>query len=312
MLVKGFGINADAGWLDGDLALLEKDLAYYAEAGFTHVEIPVHGVGAVCNGVLLRERVRELCRLLACFPLKYTVHSPNPLNLMNLDDRETEHRLLISSIEFARLIGAGILVCHSGRYRPEESFGLPRQPMSLRAEEKMWQAEVEALQEMSRLAADAGVLLGMENARPYLDGSPYCYAERPEELVKLIRAVDRQNVGITLDLGHAYLASRFYGFDFLRAVRAAAPYVRHLHIHDNFGKVIASYEKKQPELAAKGRGDLHLPPGWGEIPLRDVFRLLDNYEGVLTMELRPRYRQYAGEALAALRDLCANVPVDNI
>ena len=117
---------------------------------------------------------------------------------MKLGDRETEHRLLISSIEFARLIGAGILVCHSGRYWPEENFGLPRQPISLRAEEKMWQAEVAALQEMSRLAAEAGVLLGMENARPYLDGSPYCYAKRPEELVKLIRAVDRQNVGRVL------------------------------------------------------------------------------------------------------------------
>ena len=299
------GINSDAGRLDGNLTLLEEDLGRFQTVGFTHVELSVHGVGAMVNGALLPERVKEVCRILAGFDLHYTVHAPNPLNLMNQTDPATEKRLLASSIEFAGAVGAEILVCHSGRYRPEEHFGLPRPPLSLRDEERLWAAEVRALQELSPVAAACGVRLCLENARPYLDGSPYCYAEHLDELLRMVRAVDRENVGVTLDVGHAYLAARFYGFDFMQAVREIRPCVRHIHLHDNFGKACASYEKKQYELVAAGRGDLHLPPGWGEIPMREMFELLDDYSGVVLLELRPRYGGFLPEILENARRLCA-------
>lgn len=299
------GINADAGRLDGDLTLLEEDLDLFRSLGFTHVEIPVHGVGVVVNGDLLSERVREVCRILAGFKFQYTVHAPNPLNLMDQVDPATEKRLLVSSIEFAGAVGAEILVCHCGRYRPEEHFGLPRRPLSLRDEERLREEEARTLRELSPVAAASGVQLCLENARPYLDGSPYSYAERLDELARMVRAVDRENVGITLDVGHAYLAARFYGFNYLGAVREIRPHVRHVHLHDNFGKACASYEKRQYELVAVGRGDLHLPPGWGEIPLRETFNLLENYSGVVVLELRPRYSRFLPEALESARRLYA-------
>jgi len=271
------GINSDAGRLDGNLTLLEEDLGRFQTVGFTHVELSVHGVGAMVNGALLPERVKEVCRILAGFDLHYTVHAPNPLNLMNQTDPATEKRLLASSIEFAGAVGAEILVCHSGRYRPEEHFGLPRPPLSLRDEERLWAAEVRALQELSPVAAACGVRLCLENARPYLDGSPYCYAEHLDELLRMVR----------------------------QAVREIRPCVRHIHLHDNFGKACASYEKKQYELVATGRGDLHLPPGWGEIPMREMFELLDDYSGVVLLELRPRYGGFLPEILENARRLCA-------
>jgi len=299
------GINADAGRLDGNLALLKEDLGRFQALGFTHAEISVHGVGAMVNGALLPERVKEVCRMLAGFDLQYTVHAPNPLNLMSRADPATEKRLLASSIQFAGAIGAEILVCHSGRYRPEEHFGLPRHSLSPQDEERLWEAEALALQELSPVAASCGVRLCLENARPYLDGSPYCYAERLDELLRMVRTVDRENVGVTLDAGHAYLSARFYGFDFLQAVRDIRPFIRHIHLHDNFGKACASYEKKQYELVASGRGDLHLPPGWGEIPMREMFELLVDYSGVVLLELRPRYNRFLPEALENARSLCA-------
>jgi sugar phosphate isomerase/epimerase len=41
--------------------------------------------------------------------------------------------------------------------------------------------------------------------------------------------------------------------------------VNHFHVHDVFGVL------SERESAELGYGDLHLPPGWGEIPFDDLF-----------------------------------------
>lgn len=46
-----------------------------------------------------------------------------------------------------------------------------------------------------------------------------------------------------------------------------------------------------------------MPIGWGEIPYREVFSRLRGYEGVLMLELKPRYSPYYAEALQDLRRL---------
>jgi sugar phosphate isomerase/epimerase len=309
--VKGFGINTDAAHLDGSLDTLARDLEFFAGLGFDYVEIPVHGVGAMAGGRLLPQRVKEVCRLLAKYPFHYTVHSPNPLNLMDEENLTWQKEALGGSLEFAAAIGSGALVYHSGRYVPEEYFHLPGRSNALdehtRAEMR-WR-ERNALQELGELAGRLGVVIGMENARPYLDGSPYCYAEQLSLLVAQVQAINHPQVGITLDTGHAYLAACYYGFDFLGTVALAAPYVRHVHLHDNFGRVCGSLEKKQGELLATGRGDLHLPVGRGEIPAAEVLAILleQGYSGVVIHEIRPRYQEHAGQALATGRTLVKTV-----
>ncbi|MDK2816893.1 MAG: hypothetical protein PWR22_1522 [Moorella sp. (in: firmicutes)] len=305
MSIKGFGINVDASRLDNNLETLVRDLEYFARLGFEYVEIPVHGVGAMVAGRLLPRRVEEVRRLLARFPLRYTVHGPNPLNLMEAEKLSWQKQALQASLEFAAIIGAEILVYHGGRYLPEECFHLPGRRKNLRAamKEKMLLQEREALQELAEKAAELQVTIAVENARPYLDGSPYCYAEQLSLLVEQVATVGHARVGITLDVGHAYLAARYYGFAFLEAVARAAPYIRHVHLHDNFGQVSTSLEKKQAELMATGRGDLHLPAGWGEIPLAEVLALLQDYTGVVVHEIRPRYQEWAGMALDLSREL---------
>ncbi len=46
-----------------------------------------------------------------------------------------------------------------------------------------------------------------------------------------------------------------------------------LHVHDNFGKptVAPAAGGRRPSMQLiRGEGDLHLPPGWGEVPRGDV------------------------------------------
>ncbi|NIO00421.1 MAG: hypothetical protein GTO49_36790, partial [Anaerolineae bacterium] len=85
-------------------------------------------------------------------------------------------------------------------------------------------------------------------------------------------------------------------FDYLISVEEAAPWVRHIHINDNFGILDVGFEAQRDRLPY-GEGDLHLPPGWGTIPFLEVFARLPDYEGDLVLELKPRYWEHYGEAL---------------
>lgn len=313
MRIAGFAINADAGMLDGNLETLRRELDYYHNLGFTHVELSPHGVGAVCNGHLITERLEKLCSLLALFPFRYTVHGPNTMNLMNLENTVMERNLFLASIEFTRAVMADILVYHSGRYIPEENLldTLYRDPTSAEMN-LMWKTEKGLLKEMAEEARHNGINICLENARPYLNGSPYCYAERLDQLKKMVVEVDRDNVGICLDIGHAYLAARYYNFDFLTSITSVLPFIKHVHLHDNCGRASYSYEKKQVEMVAVGRGDMHAPIGWGEIPVSDVLSALKNYQGVITLEMRPRYRPYYKETLEKAREMTGVKTLSNV
>lgn len=304
MYIAGIAINADAARLDGSAAVLRQELDYYRECGFSYVEIAPHGAGVVINGRLLPGKLAELRAVLARFPLQYTVHGPNPLNLMDRDDGDLHYRLFVSSLEFAAALRSPVLVYHAGRYLPEERFQLPHAVLLTPAEKsEMWRREREQLRKLGDVATRYGVTIAVENARPYLDASPYCYGEFLNQLAAMVREVDHPQVGVTLDMGHAFLAARFHRYDLLAGVAAVAPYVRHIHMHDNCGKACASYEKKQYEMAATGRGDMHMPIGWGAVPAAAILERLGNYHGVVTLEMRPRYRAYYGETLSLAQAL---------
>lgn len=126
------------------------------------------------------------------------------------------------------------------------------------------------------------------------------------KIVEQVEAVGHPSLGICLDLAHLYLATNQLGIDYLEAVRQAAPHLRHIHANDNFGRLDDAYDdlgQRNPY----GEGDLHLPPGWGSIPLADALGQLPDYEGILILEIRPRYRGELAEARETMRALIAGV-----
>ena len=171
-----------------------------------------------------------------------------------------------------------------------------------------------ALQKLARIAGELGVVIGVENGDPHLweyavlqragvapDALAQYHARlRTEAIVTQIEAVGHPNVGITLDLGHLHLAIRALGEDYLEAVSTAAPHVCHLHINDNFGKLDVGQDSEGYRLTY-GEADLHLPPGWGAIPFAEALHRLADYEGDIVLEIKARYRDHLGEALANMR-----------
>lgn len=314
MRIRGIAINIDADHGGGRLDALENMLRRAVELGYDGVEISK--VSAVVDGRLHREVVARVKAVTARFPLCYAVHGPCELNLALGEPGGVEERALAAHLEYSAEIGASVFVYHSGLINLFEAYwGLAPLP-DVATMQARREREVEALQRLAARAQELGVLIAMENRDPHLwevatlarHGLPlralttYHAGLLIEEVNRQLQAVNHPYVGMTLDVGHAYIASQVCGFDFLQAVSQAAPYVRHIHLHDNVGK-LDGYSEDQGERLPLGQGDLHMPPGWGNIPLQEALRRLPDYDGLITLEIRPRYQDYLGEALAATRSL---------
>lgn len=307
MNIKGIAINIDSSRVDGNFEILKQELDYYEALGYEYVELSPHGCGVMINGQIIEPAMNKLLKILDNYKLKFTIHGPNQLNLMNLEQADFEAQAFKNSIDFASRLNSPIIVYHAGRYRGEETFRMPLTPISPERREVMLKTEINMLSRLGDYAAERNVTICVENARPYLDIGPYSYGESLFELVEIIKEINHSHVGIGLDVGHAYLAACHYGFDLLRHIDIIAPYVKHLHLHDNFGKVCASYEKRQYDLAPMGRGDMHLPVGMGIIPIKEILNKLPQYQGILTVEIRSRYKSFADLALANTKQIITEI-----
>lgn len=301
------GSKIDEIRIDGNLENLKKDLDYFAKLGLEAVEIPVHGLDIIKNGFLDNRRVQEVVGILQRYDFVYTLHAPNPLNLMSQSYKNLHLSVFQASLEFCKVIGAHILVYHAGRFIPEEEFFFQNgKKIRQNLARQLLEMEREALKQLAEEFPK--ITISVENARPYLYHSPYCYGERLENLLEMIKKVNKPNVRINLDIGHLYMASQFYQFDPVVAIRLVSPYIAHTHIHDNFGKAIYHFEKLQTHQIPFGRGDSHMPIGWGEVPLADILSsYIFNYRGILMMELRSRYFFHTKESMENLNLLLANL-----
>ncbi|MEA3485153.1 MAG: sugar phosphate isomerase/epimerase family protein, partial [Candidatus Aerophobetes bacterium] len=145
---------------------------------------------------------------------------------------------------------------------------------------------------LSEFADKRGVQICVENG-----------ASSIKELVIMVREVNRENVGITYDFGHAFLYYSCHGGEkeFLTSIKEALPYLKHIHIHDNFGRANVTFQgTSYINQLPFGEGDLHMPLGMGKIPYEKVVPLIKDYDGVAMMEILPRYRLLYGEALKRL------------
>ncbi len=299
------GASIDPVRIDGSLDRLNQDLQAFDTIGIQAVELPVHGLDAILNGFLHTARARQVMSLLSDFDFCYSIHSPNPVNLMDKKDPALHKAVLEASLEFARQINAEVVVVHSGRFIAEEDFFVtPARSLTASEQHRMLETEAQLLQDIAEQYPD--LMIALENARPYLSKSPYTYAECLGPLREQILRVNKDNVKINLDFGHLFMASHYYVFDPLAAVRQIKDLVVHTHVHDNFGGAVHHWEKQQTLQLPFGKGDSHMPVGFGQIPIQAILDiLLPDYDGLLIMELRSRYFSETKTSLDNLSALVA-------
>ncbi|MFQ3620123.1 MAG: sugar phosphate isomerase/epimerase [Spirochaetales bacterium] len=284
------GINADSSTIAGSLVTLKNLLDRFLQAGFQAVEIPVHGVGCIVGGRLHPIRVEKVVRLLKQYPFAYTVHGPDPVNLCDPKAPETHCQALQATIDFAKAIEASIVVYH-GSYIPKAKVS----KFQAGLEKNLWKTEIDRFMTLGDYAEKRGVVIAVENI--FRQNGEESYRIDPRRLREVVEKVQSKGVGICFDFGHAYLSANEEGFDYLEAVQAVLPYLVHVHIHDNFG-IPAKQEVRHLDALVLGIGDLHLPPGWGSVPYKEVREtVLAGYKGVRMLEIHPSLEEFYEDGL---------------
>jgi sugar phosphate isomerase/epimerase len=315
-MIKGIGINCDDSAIDGRLDRLARDLERAEEAGFDAYELSLPACNVIRCGRIDRDELERVVAVLGRHTLRYTVHAPMSLRLT--EPTGFHEQLFLNCLEVTHRIGAEVLVYHCAQLalRPadQDAERLPT-PDELAA---AWRIETQALRRMANRAAALGVVIAVENRDPHLweiaalvrhgrDAGHltlYHQGMRLDLIAEQVREVGSSAVGICLDVGHAFLAAPYWEIDFLSQIRAVAPAVTHVHLHDNFGRLDDRCDSLAERLTF-GEADNHLPPGWGAIPLAQTLTALSQsgYGGWLTVEIRPRYAEALAEIPAAVRSL---------
>ncbi|MFF2482816.1 sugar phosphate isomerase/epimerase family protein [Paenibacillus sp. NPDC058071] len=304
MNVKGIGISLNADMVNGDLTALETHLRYIADAGCDYAELIMHGLDVVIDGNVHPRRLEAVLQVLRQFKLSYTLHLPYEMNLMSLEKGEDYYRGFKAGIELAAAVGIDTIVYHSSYAVLTETnldhyFAKYGKMSRDRLFAILLGEDADRLRQLGHLAGQSGIQIGIENNIWYDIKTDYTYGLHPRDTVEHVRRIGMNNVGMTLDIGHCYLTSIAYNYPFKDAILAALPYAKHLHVHDNFGKLkdAGSYMSNLPY----GYGDLHLPVGWGSIPYDEVFEWIADYKGIVNMEIEFRLYPHFKESTVDMK-----------
>lgn len=283
------GVGLSIGFGAEGLAQLGPALDQFAALDLDAVEVFLPSLGVVVGGSVRPAALAELRRICADRAFALTLHGPLGGNLGAPEHVATQRDVLRACLEVGAEIGAVALVHHAAVLRTEGPDARARD------------CEITALRSLAPDAAAAGVPICVETM--YARAGEWTAA--PHELAETLRAVDSPWIAATLDFGHALLNAAGRGFDFLASVAQLAPLVRHLHIHDNFGRHPGFRQWSRGDAIMFGVGDLHLPPGAGAAPWPALAALPYGGPALANLELDARWRHEWPEAIARTRDWIA-------
>lgn len=273
-MIKGIGINIDTKRINGSITRFENELAFFQSVGFDYVELPPAGLDVIYWGKIREKQVGRVKKILSKFKFRYTVHTPDPVNLK--DKMDVSHReVMEATIEFAHEVGAEVIVYHLGEFYSDSEI----------TEKEQESAEVEDLRQLADIAHRYGILIGAENL-----------TQTMSDVNKFIELVDHPALRVVMDVGHLFLACNYLKVDFLEQIEIGLKYAVELHVHDNFGKLPSAHlqniSNNESFSFTYGIGDLHLPPGEGVIPFDKVFSLTkaSQFDGVITVEMNSKDR----------------------
>jgi protein FrlC len=173
-------------------------------------------------------------------------------SIITADDEQREWRIGYTkrAIDLADTVGAPAVCLATGRPLP----GTPP--------ERAYEYLLDSLDEICAYADERGVAVGIEY-------EPELLVECTEEVLALIEDVDRDSLGVNLDVGHAAV----YGEDPADAIRQSAGHITGVHLEDIVGGIRGKH--------------YHRIPDEGDLDFRAIFDALDDvgYDGFATLEL---------------------------
>ena len=167
-----------------------------------------------------------------------SMHAPSSVGDLSSPDERLRNETVLQcqkALDAAMLMGAQIVTFHPASIEGEASESHLR-----------WPSLDETLRDLSGYAEDRDIRITIENFP-----SPF-FGDQPKELYDRVASLDLPNVGMCLDIGHAYV-----GGHIPEIITQLGERVFSIHASDN-----------------RGRVDEHLPPGQGYVPWEAVFQQL--------------------------------------
>jgi sugar phosphate isomerase/epimerase len=281
------GLSVHPQWINGSLKRLEEELVEIKHAGADCCELVLHALDVVIGGRIVPKRLAAVLRVLKEYKLEYTLHLPYDLNLLCSDTSELHFNTFLAGIEFAKAAEIGLIVYHAGITRSFDESALNKEAKQIKL-----------------LAKEAdGIYLCMENP-PFLEDGLFSPGLNAKNMVDFFKEINLPNFKLTFDIGHSFLGHQGDGTALLNDLRMLLPYIGHIHLHDNFGARTTMCEHDYSQRITLGAADIHLPLGWGGIPVKEVLRHLNEWDGIINLEIEQRFRDQYGESLALVhRDI---------
>ncbi len=226
------------------------------------VELYIPKLGVYKGNELLKSRIERIKDELSVYDISTSIHAPYfseapnyPRELRVDTAKLSNYRLLTESIEIAEILESSVVVVHPGRINSNRKASF----------ENM----VVGLSELAKFAEERNVIIGLENKEATDTQNLCCFAF---ELIEAVERINSDNVGVTLDIGHANLTCKGNQSKLREFVREVKDYVVHVHIHDNNGVSTQKYW-----------GDSHSAPGKGVVDF-NILKELD-FQGVYNLEV---------------------------
>ncbi|HHY10345.1 MAG TPA: sugar phosphate isomerase/epimerase [Firmicutes bacterium] len=162
----------------------------------------------------------------------FSVHAPTlDVNLGSPNEkmRQAAQKEVRESLDLARELAASVVVVHPAPAVLNMPGGEWSKQVSKPAGELAKTQESHLIRSLKDLADYApDVILAVKNLF-----FPHELYRSPEDMEQLLKAVNRSNVGLTFDAGHALVA----GYEAAAYLNLLAEHVLHVHLHDNHGIV---------------------------------------------------------------------------
>ena len=278
------GLSVHPWWINGNLRRLEKELEELQSAGADCCELVLHALDVVIGGRIIPARLEAVLKSLEKYNMEYTLHMPYDLNLLSQSAAELYMQVFRAGIAFAKAAGIGLIVYHAGRTRSLDTSVFDREAAQVKL-----------------LAKEAGdLLICMENPL-FLRNDALCAGSTAQNMMDFCEKVNAPNFKLAFDIGHSFLHHRGDSNALLHDLRTLLPYIGHIHLHDNFGVSLMMSEYDYSHRIACGAADLHLPLGWGSIPMQEVLLQLRGYNGIINMEIEKRFHAQYSESISFVR-----------
>lgn len=264
--------------LDGRLGLdvpretwpTAPELKRLEACGYGWIQLHAPPVEMLGDPVCVHRHADCLRAVLAPTSLRVVLHAPDALRVGVAD----HDRAFAGLLDYAVMVGAELVVYHAARLPVAEGAAADRVEDRLLAEER-------ALRRLAARAEQAGTTIALENLAPGYPGPrELCHA--PRFVGDLVRRIDSPALGMAFDLGHAHLTTELTGGALVDELRALRDVVVLYEVHDNLG---VRRGPGTPPGVLPLRLDLHMAPGRGTLPWREIAPLLRGHRAPLLLEI---------------------------